>query len=88
MYMYVCMHISPEMPEKEVTNGFVLQGPTEKEFPELTVEVGLKLEHLYQLKKIHRQHLITAVHFMAANNFILLILNMYVQVYNDALSLC
>ena len=45
-----------------MADGFVLQGPTEEEFPELTVEVGLKLEHLYQLKKIHRQHLITAVY--------------------------
>ena len=52
------MHV-PEMPEKEMTNGFVLQGPTEKEFPELTVKVGLKLENLYKLKKIHGQHLIT-----------------------------
>ena len=59
------MHI-PEMPEKEMANGFILQGPTEKEFPELTIKVGLKLEHLYQLKKIHRQHLITVgyVHCM------------------------
>ena len=42
------MHV-PEMPEKEMTNGFVLQGPTEKEFSELTVKVGLKLENLYKL---------------------------------------
>ena len=55
------MHI-PEMPEKEMANGFVLQGPTEKELPELTIKVGLKLEHLYKLKEIHGQHLITAVY--------------------------
>ena len=55
------------MPEKEMTNGFILQGPTEKEFPELTIKVSLKLEHLYQLKEIHRQHLITAVYMQSVH---------------------
>lgn len=48
------------MPEKEVSDGFVLKGSSEKDFPELTVEVGLKLEYLHQLQKVHQQHLITA----------------------------
>ena len=54
------MNHVPEMPEEEMADSFVLQGSTEKEFSKLTVKVGLKLEHLYQLKKIHGQHLITA----------------------------
>ena len=55
------MYVVPEMPEKEMADGLILQGSTEKEFPELAIKVGLKLEHLHQLKQIHRQHLITAV---------------------------
>ena len=44
------MYIVPEMPEKEMADGLILQGSTEKEFSKLTIKIGLKLEYLYQLK--------------------------------------
>lgn len=43
-------NIVPEMPEKEMADGLILQGSTEKEFSKLTIKVGLKFEYLYQLK--------------------------------------
>ena len=47
------------MPEEEVTDGLILECFTEKELAQLAVKVGLKLEHLHKLKKIHQQLLIT-----------------------------
>ena len=56
--MYSTIYI-PQMPEKEMANRLVLECFAKKEFPKLTVKVGLKLEHLYQLEQVHQQHLIT-----------------------------
>lgn len=42
----------PEVPEEEVADLAVGQGPVQQEFGQLAVEVGLILEHLYQLQKI------------------------------------
>lgn len=42
----------PEVPEEEVANLAVSQGPVQQEFGQLAVQVGLIFEHLHQLQKV------------------------------------
>lgn len=42
----------PEVPEEEMANLAVSQGPVQQEFGQLAVEVGFVLEHLHQLQKV------------------------------------
>ena len=49
----------PEVPEEEVSDGLVSESPAKEESAERTVQVDFKLKHLYQLKEIHQQHVIT-----------------------------
>lgn len=46
-----CVHV-PEVPKQEVSDLAVSQGPTQQEFGQLAVQVGLILEHLHQLQKV------------------------------------
>ncbi len=50
----------PEVPEEKMADGLALQGSAQKEVSQCAVQVGLKLEHLYQLQQIHVELVITA----------------------------
>ena len=47
------------MPEEEVPNGLTLEGSAEQELAKGTIQIRLKLEHLYQLEQVHQQLVIT-----------------------------
>ncbi len=52
---------TPEVPEEEMADGLALQCPLKQELPQGAVQVGLKLEHLHQLKQVHVQLVVTRV---------------------------
>ena len=45
-----------------MADGLALEGPAQQEFSQGTVQVWLKLQHLHQLKQVHVQLVVTAVH--------------------------
>lgn len=50
----------PEVPEEEVANLAIGQGPVQQEFGQLAVQVGLVLEYLYQLQQVLEKLIVPA----------------------------
>lgn len=50
----------PEVPEEEVADLAVGQGPGQQELGQLAVQVGLVLEHLHQLQQVPEELVVPA----------------------------